>query len=145
MAVRESNYDPGTALHLVGKVFDGKIYLNPDGFDFDRAVGQQELPELLPAQCSNIDARYANMFKVSLTSDIPNFNINYKKIGTYIFIFSQDSSGGKTVTFGEDFYWISGIGAPNFSSDASGTINIITFLCDGSKFYGTYMQNFVNS
>lgn len=146
MALREVNYKGGgTSIKLIGSSYDGELSIDRDGFKFHNSVAQNNIIELLPVQCSSVDARYGNIFKVSLTSNITNFNIDYADVGTYIFIFEQDSTGGKTVSFASNFYFISGLGTPDFSGDSSGTINIISFLCDGTNFYGTYVQDFVNS
>jgi len=145
MSIREKDFGNGTAVELKGNQYTGKLSVEENGFNFHDAVGQKELSILLPSQCNNIDLRLGNIFKISLTSNIANFDVSYPNIGTYLFIFEQDSSGGKTVAFSDQFYFISGLGSPNFSGDSAGTINIVSFLCDGTKFYGTYMQDFVNS
>ena len=146
MAIREVEFKGGgTALKLIGGSYEGKLSIDIDGFKFHNSVAQNDIIELLPVNCSPVDARLGNIFKVSLTSSITNFDIDYADVGTYIFIFVQDSTGGKTVSFADNFYFISGLGAPYFSGDSSNTINIVSFLCDGQNFYGTYMQDFVNS
>lgn len=145
MSIREVDYGTGTAQRMAGTQYEGKLSIEENGYNFHNAVGQKEIPVLLPTQCSKIDLRLGNIFKVSLTSNIANFDVVYPNAGTYIFIFEQDSTGGKTVAFSEKFYFINGLGSPDFSGDSSGTINIVSFLCDGTKFYGTYMQDFVNS
>ena len=88
--IREQNYGTGTTQKMAGTQYSGELSVEENGFNFHDAVGQKELTTLLPAQCSNIDLRTGNIFKVSLTSDIPNFDISYPNIGTYIFIVSQD-------------------------------------------------------
>lgn len=146
MSIREFEYTNGTKLRLKGNLHEGKIGIDSDGFSFNRGVGQDTLVELLPPQCTDIDLSQGNVFRISLTSNISNFNVSNSAASTYLFIFVQDSTGGKTVTFPSNFYFISGLGPPDFSGDSANTINIISFLCDGSgNFFGTYMQNFVNS
>lgn len=145
MAIREQEYGEGTGLSWIGRLHSGMISIASNGFNIHKAVGQRELVELLPADCNKVDGRQGNIYKVSLTSSIANFDIEHPNVGTYIFIFEQDSTGGKTVAFPSNFYFISGLGTPDFSGDSAGTINIISFLCDGENFYGTYVQDFVNS
>lgn len=145
MSIRETDFRDGTKLRLKGNDHEGKIGVDLQGFDFDRAVTQNEIIELNPEDCSAIDLRYGNVYKINLTDDIPSFALLNGDIGTYLFIFEQDSIGGRNVTFGTDFYFPSGVNRPNYILDSAGTINIVTFLCDKTNFYGTYMDNFVNA
>lgn len=145
MSIREFLFADGTKLRLKGNTHEGKIGIDLQGFDFDKAVTQNTLRELVPSDCSALDLRYANIYKISLTSNISSFSVANSDVGTYIFIFEQDSVGGRTVTFDSNFYFVSSLGTPDFSSDSPNVINVVSVLCDGTNFYGTYMQDFVNS
>jgi len=145
MAIRQVDFADGSKLRLSGNLYEGEIGIDAEGFNFDKGVTQESLIELLPTQCTNIDLSTGNIFKISLTTNISAFNVSNADVGTYIFMFVQGSTGGKTVTFPSNFYFISGLGDPDFSGDSANTINIVSFLCDGTNFYGVYMQNFVNS
>jgi len=142
MSIREFNYKDGTSLRLKGNTYEGRIGVDLEGINFDKAVTQDAIIELDPEDCSALDLREGNVYKVNLTSNIASFTMTNGDIGTYIFIFEQDATGTRTVTFNGNFYFLDAQGAPNFSVDAGGTINIVTFLCDKVNFYGNYLQNF---
>jgi len=143
MSIREMQFLSGTRLRLKGKDYSGFMGIDATGFDFDKAVTQYEIIELVPSDCSALDLQYGNVFKVSLTSSITSFAVVNEDVGTYMFIFEQDSVGGRTVTFSGNFYFEQAAGVPDFSADAANVVNIVSFLCDGTNFYGTYMTNFV--
>lgn len=142
MSLREFDYRDGTRLRLRGNHHEGYMGVDLEGFNFDRAVTQRELIELIPEQCSELDLRYGNIYKVSLTANIPSFAMVNGDVGTYTFIFEQDATGGRTVTFDGSFYFPTALGAPDFSGDAGGTVNIVMFLYDKENFYGTYLQDY---
>jgi len=143
MSIREFFFSSGTKLRLKGNDYEGMIGLDSRGFDFDKAVTQNEIIELTSSECNSIDLQEGNIFKVTLDANISSFSVTNGDVGTYIFIFEQDSTGARTVTFDGNFYFENAAGAPDFSADAADVINIVSFLCDGTNYYGSFMTNFV--
>lgn len=141
MSLREFYYKDGTSLRLKGNLHEGHLGVDLEGFNLDRALTQKAIIELGPADCAGLDLRYGNIYKVSLSANIPSFSMVNGDVGTYTFIFEQDSTGGRTVTFNGNFYFLDSLGAPDFSTDSGGAINIVMFLHDKENFYGTYLQN----
>ncbi len=60
--------------------------------------------------------------------------------GTYILYLKQDSTGGRTVTWGPAFKWEGG-NAPILSVGGS-NLDILTFTSDGGSMYGTIAKSF---
>jgi hypothetical protein len=145
MSIREVEYTDGTKLRWKGNIHEGKIGIDLEGFDFDKAVTQHQIIELYPEDCNELDLREGNIYKVYLTDNIADFSAVTGDVGTYIFIFVQDSTGGRSVTFDSNFYFASSVGRPDLSTSSANDIDIVSFLCDGEKFYGSFMQDFVNT
>lgn len=145
MSIREILFSKGTALRLKGNDYEGNLAVDLEGFSFDRGVGQNVIAERYPEDCNTLDLRYANIYKIYLTDDIADFSAVHGGIGTYIFMFVQDSVGGRAVVFDDDFYFPSSIGRPDLSTSNANDIDIVSFLYDGFKFYGNFMQDFINT
>jgi phage-related tail fiber protein len=64
---------------------------------------------------------------------------NLKK-GTYILKVIQDGTGSRTLAWNAVFKWASGT-APTLST-AAGTVDILTFVCDGTNMYGSIVKAF---
>jgi hypothetical protein len=60
--------------------------------------------------------------------------------GTYILIIKQSSGGSNVVTFPGDVSWSGGV-TPTMSS-APDRYDIYTFIYDGVKYFGSYIQNY---
>lgn len=65
------------------------------------------------------------------------------KVGTYILHVKQDSGGSKTITtWNAVFKWPAGV-APILSTTASYR-DVMSFICDGTSLYGTYITGFTS-
>ena len=70
---------------------------------------------------------------------IQNPNPVFKRINSYVIHLIQDGAGNHTVTWGTDFKWPAGI-APILST-APGSRDIISFIGDGTYYYGTFIPD----
>lgn len=61
------------------------------------------------------------------------------KIGTYILHVIQDGAGNRTLTWNSVFKWTAGV-APVLTTDG-GARDIVTFICDGTNLYGSYLTD----
>jgi hypothetical protein len=61
------------------------------------------------------------------------------KVGTYILHVIQDGTGSRTITWNAVFKWTAAV-APVLTTTASRR-DIITFICDGTNMYGSYMPD----
>jgi hypothetical protein len=61
--------------------------------------------------------------------------------GSAILIIKQDATGSRTLTWNSVFKWPGGV-APVLSTAANAT-DIVSFVCDGTNLYGTYMMGLV--
>lgn len=145
MSLREILYGTGTSLRLRGNDHEAVIGVDLEGINFDKAVTQANIIDLYPEDCNELDLREGNIYKVHLTSNIANFSMVTGDVGTYIFMFIQDSTGSRAVTFDSNCYFPSSVGAPDIGSSGANDIDIVSFLCDGSKYYGNFMQDFINT
>jgi hypothetical protein len=60
--------------------------------------------------------------------------------GTYNLIVTQDTTGSRTLTYGSAYKWPGGT-APTLST-ATSSVDIITFIYDGTNLYGSSINNF---
>lgn len=60
--------------------------------------------------------------------------------GTYIFIYTQHASAAKTFAFGSAYKWPGGV-VP-VASTAVGSVDIYTFISNGTNMYGSQQQAF---
>lgn len=65
---------------------------------------------------------------------------NLKNGGTYILFIIQDGTGSRTLTWNSVFKWPSGI-APTLST-AANSIDIATFISNGTNLYGVAVTSF---
>jgi len=65
---------------------------------------------------------------------------NMKAGSTYILIIKQDSTGGRTLSFGTSYKWAFGA-APELST-TSLAVCAIAFVSDGANLYGTWMSDY---
>lgn len=56
-------------------------------------------------------------------------------IGTYVLKVTQDMTGSRTLAYNAVFKWPGGT-APTLST-AAAAVDVLTFICDGTNFYGT--------
>ena len=59
---------------------------------------------------------------------------------SFILILTQDGTGGRTATF-TSVKWPGGV-APTITTTATTGRDILTFVSDGTNWYGTYAQAF---
>ena len=84
------------------------------------------------------DFPLGNIAKFTLTSPTTINNPTHIKAGGYTLILAQDATGSRTVTWGSVFKWPSGV-APVLSTVAN-SIDVISFVCDGTNMYGSYVR-----
>jgi hypothetical protein len=60
-----------------------------------------------------------------------------RKVGTYILHVVQDGAGSRTITWNSVFKWSAGVAPP--LSTTAGARDIVTFICDGTNLYGSYL------
>lgn len=65
---------------------------------------------------------------------------NMKDGATYILTVKQDGTGTRTLAYGSAYKWPEG-DAPILSTGIN-DIDILTFVCDGTYMYGSYILNF---
>lgn len=59
-------------------------------------------------------------------------------VRTFILKVIQDGTGSRTITWNSVFKWASGV--PPVLSTAAGATDIISFFCDGTNLYGSYIR-----
>lgn len=81
---------------------------------------------------------------INLTGNITvNNPTNIKAGATYVFIFTQDATGGRTVAWGNYFNWPGGV-APTITAAAK-AVDVVTFVAQSTTILlGTISQNFSN-
>jgi len=119
----------------------GTIGMDNDGFKFEGQVSQKHIITKTCAATMLINAREGNIFTITLTEDITDFDVVNAGIGTYIFKFLQDGTGAWGVTFDSKFKFEASAGDPDFTGDAAGVTNIVSCFFDGTSFWSTYMLN----
>ena len=67
--------------------------------------------------------------------------VNGNAGGTYILVIKQSSGGGNTITWPGTVTWAGGA-APVMTSTAN-RFDVYTFIFDGNKYFGSYVQNFI--
>ncbi len=65
---------------------------------------------------------------------------NPKEGGTYILIVKQDATGGRNLTFSNNYLWADGI-EPILGTDAN-AVNVLSFVYDGNNMLGQALANF---
>jgi hypothetical protein len=89
------------------------------------------------------DCNKSNSFKVTLgvNSVLENPDALSQKAGaTYVWIITQDGTGGRTLTYGTAFKWAGGV-APVLSTDPA-AVDIITAISDGTNLYASVLYDF---
>ena len=119
----------------------GDLGYDDEGFHFERQVGQRYLVPITSTATMELEARDANAWQINLEGNVTSFTFNHAIIGTYIIKFVQDAVGGRTVTFsGSTFKWQAGT-APDLSGQPANSVSLVSFFCDGTNFYGSYIRN----
>lgn len=110
------------------------------GVQIDRAVWT---PTVALVDGANIatDASESTVFSVTLggnrTLDNPT---NLQDGATYIWVITQDGTGGHTLAYGSAFLWPGGA-APTLSAGA-GEVDVISAVSDGTNLYASIQQDF---
>lgn len=76
---------------------------------------------------------------LTLTASTGTIGVSNQSIDTCVLHIYQDGTGGRTVSWTSNFKWPSGV-APTLSTGI-GAHDIMTFVCDGTNMYGTYVNN----
>lgn len=83
----------------------------------------------------------AQVATITLTTDTNLENPTNQQAGaTYVLIVKQDGTGSRNMTFGSAYKFSFGI-TPTLSS-GSGSIDVLTFISDGTNMLGTLTQDF---
>lgn len=85
------------------------------------------------------DASLGQIASVTLTANSTMLVPTNRKIGTYILYVYQDSTGGRTATWGNAFKWTAGV-APVLTTNAN-ALDVFTFASDGTNLYGSFLPN----
>lgn len=88
------------------------------------------------------DLAAGNVTELTLKGNVSRIillpSIKYRTVGTHILLLRQDATGSRTVTWGSDFKWPAG-STPVLSTVAN-SLDILSFICDGSYLYGSYLR-----
>lgn len=95
---------------------------------------------LITASSTAINWNYGNVQSLTLTSNQTLTFSNGQAGGEYKLILTQDGTGSRTITWPASVEWPSGI-APTLSTAASST-DIVSFLYNGSKYFGSYSSRY---
>ena len=76
---------------------------------------------------------------VTLGGDRTFANMTNPRVGYYLLHIIQDGTGSRTLSWGSIYKWPGGV-APVLTTTASAR-DLITFICDGTNMYGTYVND----
>ena len=118
-------------------------YKFPDGSVQISAAAVSGLVSLTDAANIAVNGSLGAVYKVTLGGNRTLDNATNLVVGAvYTFIFTQDATGGRTLTFGGNYKFPSGISAPTLSS-APGVTDAAQFVSDGTYMY--YMSGFASA
>lgn len=86
------------------------------------------------------DASLGAVATVTLAGNRTLSNPTNLKVGTYIFVVTQDGTGTRTLAYGNNFRWAGGTDA--VLSTAANSVDIITFYSDGTLMFGSILKAF---
>jgi hypothetical protein len=92
------------------------------------------------SNATTVNCRVGNVFSHTLTENTTFTFSNPNAGGTYILILRQNSAGSYTVTWPGTVTWAGGT-PPTMTSTAN-KYDVYTFVFDGSKYFGSYIQDF---
>ena len=93
------------------------------------------------ASSTTIDWNNGNVQEVVLGANTTFTFTNPQAGATYILVVRQSSSGSNTTTWPGTVTW-SGAANPTMTPNAN-RFDVFTFIYDGSKYFGSYVQNFI--
>jgi len=118
-------------------------YKFPDGSIQISAAAVSGLVSLTDAANIAVNGALGAVFKVTLAGNrILSNATNLVAGATYTFMFTQDGTGGRTLTFDSNYKFPSSISAPVLSS-APGVTDAAQFVSDGTYLY--YMSGFASA
>jgi hypothetical protein len=124
-----NNITPTERLDIVGNVkVTGQSYVALP------ATGTTTSATTINWNDGNVQEKVLNVSATTFTFINPNAG------GTYILILRQRSSGGGTVTWPGTVSWAGGT-TPTMTTTAN-KYDVYTFVFDGSKYFGSYVQDF---
>jgi hypothetical protein len=87
----------------------------------------------------NTDCSLSNVFRVVLGGDRTLADpTNLVDGGTYVWMVRQDSTGGRSLTYGSAFIWMGGNVTPSLSVDPGAT-DLITCISDGTSLFCNFV------
>src|SRR3954462_4387722 len=96
---------------------------------------------LTDAATVNTNCSGQNLFTLTIGGNRTLANPTNKQSGaTYIWVITQDGTGGRTLAYGSDFTWVGGT-VPILST-AAGAVDIICAVYDGSKLRAVMNKGF---
>jgi hypothetical protein len=88
-----------------------------------------------------VDWDDSNVQTFNLNASNTTFSFSNGNAGaTYILIVKQNSSGSQTITWPASVTWAGG--STPIMTAAADKYDVYTFIFDGTKYFGTYVQNF---
>jgi hypothetical protein len=115
------------------------LQFKKDGTTVITKLTQVQPSAITAAATTTIDLATGNIFQVNIGADITTLTLNNATVGQYIIKFTQDATGGRSITWPANFKWSGGT-APTLS--AANKTDIITATYDGTNFYATAQLNF---
>ena len=97
---------------------------------------------LVTSSSSSVDWNQGNVQTMTLNSNPTLAFNNGQAGGEYKLILTQDSTGGRTVTWPDSVEWADG--TPPTLSAGSGSSDVMSFIYDGTNYLGSYLLNFGN-
>ncbi len=90
---------------------------------------------------TTVDWNDSNVQTFTLNTETTEFIFSNPNAGaTYILIVQQNTAGSQTITWPNNVSWSGGI-SPIMTTTAD-RYDVFTFIYDGSKYFGSYIQNF---
>jgi hypothetical protein len=119
--------------------FVGTEKLRVNGEVLSTKYTQTQPTAITAAATTTIDLATGNIFQINLAASITTLTITNATVGQYIFKFTQDATGGRTISWPASFKWSGGT-TPTLS--AANKTDIITATYDGTNFYASSQLNY---
>jgi len=87
-----------------------------------------------------VDLSANNFISITLTGNISSLSFTNLRVGTFVFWFIQDTIGSRTVTWSSSIFKFANKTQPTLST-AANSIDILTFVCDGTYLYSVLTPN----
>ena len=121
--------------------FSNTITFNSAIFNGTVSTAQANMQSQVLTDATNIawDTSNGQIATVLLEGNRAVSNPTNLKVGTYLLYVYQDSTGSRTLTWGNRFKWTAGV-APALTTNAN-ALDVFTFASDGTNLYGSFLPN----